>query len=557
MALFRIVVQMIGSLAFILYGMKMMSDGIQKSANKSVQRALNLMTGNRFLAVFTGVIVTALVQSSGATTVMTVSFVNAGLLTLEQAIGLIFGANIGTTVTAWIVSLMGNFSLATVAVPCFGLGYFLQFFRKLKSENVGEAIMGFALLFLGLGLLTQTAPNITEEHLYFISLFQTSSVESIAMGVILGLALTATLHSSSGTTAVVIAMAQTKVIGWEFAAASILGSNVGSTADAILASIGARLNARRAAAVHVLFNVAGSVIALIFFRSSLTLIDFFFPSGASENNIALRIAIYHTLFNVVNTLLAIGFVKQIAKLVRIIIKPKDNESEDDKYGVYVFPFHAQGLKENVSSYIVSAEFEIIRMSSIVCEMFDLLCLILQEHQNKHFEQVEKRLREKEDYADQMQDELSEYLVSTLGLSLSENDRTKVRLMIGIVDNLENITDEIYEVAIYIMKKNPKLPKKIELEDMQKLIPYTNLVNKFIHYVHEHLNKKLSAEQFEIARKMENEIDQMRFDLKSLASKRLEKGAAVRTELLYIDIVRHIERIGDFAFDISTALSQLK
>ena len=557
MALFNILVQMIGSLGFILYGMKMMSDGIQKSANKSVQRALNLMTGNRFLAVFTGVIVTALVQSSGATTVMTVSFVNAGLLTLEQAIGLIFGANIGTTVTAWLVSLIGNFSLATFAVPCFGLGYFLQFFRKLKSENLGEAIMGFALLFLGLGSLTQVAPNITKEHLTFVTIFQNSSVISVAIGVILGLLLTAILHSSSGTTAVVIAMAQTKVIGWEFAAASILGSNVGSTADAILASIGSRLNARRAAAVHVLFNVAGSIIALIFFRPSLALIDFFFPSGASENNIAFRIAIYHTLFNVVNTLLAIGFVRQIAKLVRFIIKPKENESEDENYGVYLFPFQATSLKENVSSYVVAAEHEIVKMSNIVCEMFDLLRGILKEHKKKHFAKVEKYLCEKEDYADQMQDELSEYLVSMLGLSLSEKDRIKVRLMLGIVDNLENITDEIYEVAIYIMKKNPKLEKQINLEDMQKLIPYTNLVNKSIHFVHDHLNGPLPQDQFEIACSMEDQIDKMRYELKALASEELERGAAVRTELLYIDIVRHIERIGDFAFDISKALSLFK
>jgi len=557
MALFNIVVQMIGSLGFILYGMRMMSDGIQKSANKSVQKALNLMTGNRFLAVFTGIIVTALVQSSGATTVMTVSFVNAGLLTLEQAIGLIFGANIGTTVTAWIVSLVGNFSLATLSVPCFGIGYFLHFFRKLKGENIGEAIMGFALLFLGLGYLTQVAPDITNEHLRFVSIFRNSGVFSVAIGVILGLLLTVVLHSSSGTTAVVIAMAQTKVIGWEFAAASILGSNVGSTVDAILASIGSRLNARRAAAVHVLFNVAGSIIALIFFRYSLSVIDFLFPSGATENNIAFRIAIYHTLFNVVNTLLAIGFVSQIANFVRLIIKPKENESEDENYGVYIFPFQAPSLKENVSSYIVAAEHEIVKMSNIVCEMFELLRYILKEHKKRHFEKVEKYLSEKEDYADQMQDELSEYLVAMLGLSLSEKDRHKVRLMLGIVDNLENITDEIYEVAIYIMRKNPKLEEQISLEDMQKLIPYTNLVNKLIHFVHDHLNDPLPPDQFEIACSMENKIDKMRYELKGLASEELERGAAVRTELLYIDIVRHIERIGDFAFNISKALSAFK
>ncbi len=557
MALFYILFQMIGSLGLILYGMKMMSDGIQKCANKGVQKALNLMTGNRFIAVLTGIIVTGLVQSSGATTVMTVSFVNAGLLTLEQAIGLIFGANIGTTITAWIVSLIGNFSLLIFAIPLFGIGYFLRFFRVLQTENIGEAIMGFALLFLGISFLTSQAPNITQEHLAFVAFFNKSTAGSVAIGVALGLVLTVILHSSSGTTAVVIAMAHSGVIGWEFAAASVLGSNVGSTADAIIASIGSRLNARRAAMVHVLFNVAGSVIALIFFRSSLSLIDFAFPSGPSNDNITFRIAIYHTLFNVVNTLLAIGFVRQIAKLVRFLIKPKKGESEDEKYGVYIFPFQATSLKENMSSYVLAAEHELVKMSNIVREMFSLLQEILIENKKSSFPRIEKQLAEKEDYADQMQNELSEYLVSTLSLSLSETDRIKVRSMLSIVDNLENMTDEIYEVALYITKKNAKLEHPIEREDMEKIIAYTELAQRFILFVHDHLNAQLDPKQFEKACDMENSIDDMRYNLKRLVRDQLEKGAAVRTELLYMDIVRNIEKIGDFAFSISKVLSQLK
>ena len=541
MALLIILSQMIGSLGFILYGMKIMSDGIQKSANKGVQNALNLMTGNRFLAVFTGIIITGLVQSSGATTVMIVSFVNAGLLTLEQAIGLIFGANIGTTVTAWIVSIIGKFSLSTFALPAFGVGYFLHFFRKLKCENIGEAIMGFALLFIGLDWLTQIAPNITQEHLSFVSVLKKTGPSAVIIGIALGLTLTVILHSSSGTTAVVIAMAQSNVIGWEFAAASILGSNVGSTVDAILASIGSRLNARRAAAVHVLFNVAGSIIALLFFHFSLWVIDYFTPGEPSTNNIAFRIAIYHTLFNVLNTIIALPFVKPIAKFVRFLIKPRENESEDEKYGVYIFPFQTPSMKENISSYIVAAEHEIIKMSSIVCKMFFTLKNIL---------------REKEDYVDQMQDELSQYLVSSLGLSLSEKERVKVRLMLGMVDNLENITDEIYEVALFITKKNTKLERPISQANMKKLISYTDFVDEFIHFVHDHLNTPMSPEQFQKACDMEDQIDKIRSELKTLASHQLEEGAAVKTELLYIDIVRNIEKIGDFAFSISKALSQL-
>ena len=556
MALLIVLSKMIGSLGFILYGMKIMSDGIQKSANKGVQNALNLMTGNRFLAVFTGIIVTGLVQSSGATTVMTVSFVNAGLLTLEQAIGLIFGANIGTTVTAWIVSIVGKFSLSTFALPAFGVGYFLHFFRKLKCENVGEAIMGFALLFIGLDWLTQVAPNITQEHLSFIGILKKTGPLAVLIGISLGLLLTVILHSSSGTTAVVIAMAQSNVIGWEFAAASILGSNVGSTVDAILASLGSRLNARRAAAVHVLFNVAGSAIALLCFHFSLWAIDYFTPGGPSIDNIAFRIAIYHTLFNVLNTIIALPFVKPIARFVRFLIKPRENESEDEKYGVYIFPFQAPSMKENISSYIVAAEHEIIKMSNIVCKMSLMLKNILKEKKPSSFAHAEKYLAEKEDYVDQMQDELSEYLVSTLGLSLSEKERMKVRLMLGMVDNLENITDEIYEVALFITKKNERLEKPISKENMKKLVEYADFVDEFIHFVHDHLNSPMSPEQFQKACNIEDQIDNIRSELKTLASHQLEKGAAVKTELLYIDIVRNIEKIGDFAFSISKALSQL-
>ncbi|MGP1437958.1 MAG: Na/Pi cotransporter family protein [Treponema sp.] len=556
MALLMILSKMIGSLGFILYGMKIMSDGIQKSANKSVQKALNLMTGNRFLAVLTGIIVTGLVQSSGATTVMTVSFVNAGLLTLEQAIGLIFGANIGTTVTAWIVSIVGKFSLSSFALPSFGLGYFLHFFKRLRCENIGDAIMGFALLFIGLDWLTQIAPSITQEHLSFVGILKKTGVSAVSIGISLGLILTVILHSSSGTTAVVIAMAQSNVIGWEFAAASILGSNIGSTVDAILASIGSRLNARRAATVHVLFNVAGSIIALLCFHFSLQAIDYFTPGGPSTQNIAFRIAIYHTLFNVLNTIIALPFINPIARFVRFIIKPKEHEAEDEKYGVYIFPFQTPSMKENISSYIVAAEHEIVKMSSIMCKMFSTLRGVLKEKKTSSFSKTEKYLAEKEDYVDQMQDELSEYLVSSLGLSLSEKERVKVRLMLGIVDNLENITDEIYEIVLFITKKNSRLEKQISEKNMKELVSYTDFVDEFIRFVHAHLNSPMSPEEFQKAIEMENKIDQIRSDLKTLASHQLEEGAAVKTELLYIDIVRNIEKIGDFAFSISKALSQL-
>ena len=547
MSVVSLVFQMLGSLGLILYGMKMMSDGIQKSAGESLHRTLNFMTGNRFLAVLTGIVVTGIVQSSGATTVMTVSFVNAGMLSLQQAIGVIFGANIGTTVTAWIVSLLGfKFSIASIAIPAFGIGYFLTFFKKLKKDNLGEAIMGFGLLFTGLDFLASAVPNISGEHIALFSLFRQTGIHSIIIGVILGLVLTVFLHSSSATTAVLLTMAHTGVVGWEFSAAVILGSNVGSTVDAVLASIGTKLNARRAAAVHVLFNVAGSVFTLAFFTPFLSLVDLICPSSS----LMTKIAVFHTLFNVINTLVAIPFVNQIAKFVCWLIKPRENEEP----ARYVLTFQASGMKENTEAYVLRAEVEILKMSNIVREMFSLLRSLLSKEENVSREFVIRQLTEKEDYTDQMQEELSVYLIKTSQLSLSEKNRKNVRLMLGIVDDIEKMTDQIFELGLFI-NRSIELKMPISQDDMDKLLPYMGIVNQFIHFVHEHLNKPLAAEQLAMAHEMEESIDAMRQHLKHLARTRLEKGANVKAELLYIDMVRNLEKIGDFAFSISRALAE--
>ncbi len=551
MAAVSLLFRMLGSLGLILYGMKMMSDGIQKSAGESLHRTLNFMTGNRFLAVLTGIIVTGIVQSSGATTVMTVSFVNAGMLSLPQAIGVIFGANIGTTVTAWIVSLIGfKFSIARISIPAFGIGYFLTFFKKLKKDNLGEAVMGFSLLFSGLDFLASAIPQISGANLAFLAIFQQTGIVSIIVGLLLGLLLTMLLHSSSATTAVLLTMAHGGIMGWEFAAAVVLGSNVGSTIDAVLASIGTKLNARRAAMVHVLFNIAGSCLVLIFFHPFLSLVDLMFVKGPSIENITTRIAVFHTMFNVINTIIALPFVNQIAAFVCMLIKPKEN----DEPAKYTLQFQAPSIKENAEAYILRAEVEILKMSNIVREMFTLLRSLLLRESGISPEEIVKQLTAKEDYTDQMQEELSAYLIKTSQLSLSRRHEKNVRLMLGIVDDIENITDQIYELGLFI-NKSIHLKMPISQDDMNKLLPYMGLVNQFIHFVHEHLNKPLAAEQLAIAEEMEDSIDAMRQNLKHLARSRLEKGANVKAELLYIDMVRNLEKIGDYAFSISRALAE--
>lgn len=548
-----IVFEIIGSLGLLLYGMQLMSDGIQKSAGDGLHRILNFMTGNRFTAVLTGLGITAIIQSSSATTVMTVSFVNAGLLTLKQAIGVIFGANIGTTITAWIVSLIGfNFKLSLLAIPVFGIGYFLTFFRRLKQEGLGEAFMGFGLLFMGLDLLSKTMPSISAEQLEFVAFFTDHGTLGLFAGVFVGLVLTVVIHSSSAATAIILTMAHNGMLPWPFAAAMVLGSNIGTTIDAVLASIGTKLNARRAAAVHVLFNVSGTILAMIFFDPFLKLVEFAVPGELTMDSITTHLAMLHTVFNTVNTIIFLPFVNQIARLVEFIIKPGAHEPPP----AYKLDMPASGLRENAESHIYRAEKEILAMSELVMSMFETFATVLADRKADNLHISLQTLSQKEDYADQMQEELSGFLVKVSRMPLSEKSQNNVRQMIRIVDDLESITDDIYSASLLLERS---VEKKLDCseEDLERLAPYLEIVGKFIKFVHEHLNKPLSSEQLNNAHDMEEQIDAFRKNLKKIARKRLEDGANVKAELLYIDLVRAIEKMGDHSFSISEALANTK
>lgn len=542
--------ELIGSLGLLLYGMKLMSDGIQKSAGDSLHRILNYMTGNRFLAALTGLGITAIIQSSGATTVMTVSFVNAGMLTLKQAIGVIFGANIGTTVTAWIVSLFGfNFKLSAIAVPLFGFGFFLTFIKKLKKEGLGEAIMGFALLFMGLELLAKAMPNLTPEQIYYLNYFSDKGVLGLFVGVAIGMVFTMLIHSSSASTAIILTMSYNGMLSWEFAASMVLGGNIGSTFDAVLAAIGTKLNARRAAAVHVLFNCIGTIIAMIFFKPFLRFVDFLIPGDVTPQTITNHLAMLHTVFNASCTLLFLPFVNQLARFVEFIIKPSANEPPS----TYVLNVQEVSFKDNAESHIFMAEREILDLSTIIQKMFISLLELLKNPSTENLEETMEFMSQSEDYVDQMQEELTRYLVKVSRLPLSEKSQNNVRQMIQIVDDLESITDDIFSASL-LLDRSARKKIKYEANEMERLEPYLEVVDNFIKFVHTHLNKPLSKSELQTAHAMEDQIDLFRKQLKKLARKRLEEGADVKAELSYIDLVRSIEKMGDHAFSISEALA---
>ena len=539
------ILELIGSLGFLLYGMKLMSDGVQQSAGEKLQRALSVLTGNRFMSLLTGLIVTMIIQSSGATTVMVVTFVNAGLMTLTQSVGVIFGANIGTTITAWIVSIFGfNFKISAFAIPVFGLGYFLSILKKGAYKNWAEAIMGFGMLFLGLSGLSDV---FTPEQLGWLFKIQGSGVFAILFGFVIGIIITALLHSSSAFSAIVITMAYNGLVSWELAAAMTLGSNVGSTIDAILASMGTSADSRRAALIHVMFNVFGTVLALIFFRPFLEIVMFVTP-GRENSNIAIRISMLHTVFKTLSTIIFLPLQNPIVKLTQLIIKD-DKETESKTFKLEFTEFLG---KESAPTHIIQAEKAIADMTDVVSDMFDKIQIGVTKRNVEFIERYKQESVDSENYVDQMHEQITHYLIKCQSLHITEKQLNHISGMIQIVDELENMSDSCYATLMLIYRSIEKKMKFLQ-EDMERLLPYLELVRQFLQFIRRNINNQITPEKLELARELEDGIDAFRKDLKKVARKRLEGGADVKSELLYIDVIRRIENIGDNCFNISENL----
>lgn len=547
MAIVNAILLLFGSLGFLLYGMRLMSDGVQKSAGEKLQRALGMMTGNSFVGILTGLMITMIIQSSGATTVMVVSFINAGLLTLAQSVGVIFGANIGTTITAWIVSLFGfNFKISTFAVPIFGIGFFLTILKDSKSKNIGEAVMGFGLLFMGLSGLSDVF-SFDASKLTFISEIQSLGILSLLVGVVIGTVITALMHSSSAFTAIIITMAYKNIITWEMACAMTLGSNIGSTIDAIMASFGSNADARRSALIHVMFNVFGTVLVLIFFNPFIDFVVWVTPS----TNIAIQISMLHTLFKTLNTLILLPLSKQLIVLSRVLIK---DDAEKSLKNYHLEFTDSAFVKESAAMHIIRLEKEIADMTDVATNMFDRLQIGIMKRNQAFIDEHLEKLADEEDYCDQMHEQLAKYIIECQHLPITETQRNNLSIMVSVVDELEGMTDQVY-CAGMLLEKSIEKKMKFMQEDMERLVPYVELARQFLQFIRININKHLNSDKLEMAQELENQIDLYRKNLKKIARKRLESGADVKAELLYIDIVRQIEKIGDHAFAISGLLAQ--
>ena len=541
------ILNFVGALALLLWGMDLLSAGIQKGAGDKLQKLLSVVSGNRFTAVLTGLFVTAIIQSSSATTVMVVSFVNAQIISLTQAIGIIFGANIGTTVTAWIVSLLGfSFKISVVAIPFIGIGFFMKSLKH-KVKDFGDMIMGFGLLFLGLDLLGDTL-TLNPESVGFINGITNFGFWGIILGVLLGTVLTAVIHSSSAFTAIVITMAATGSLTWDLSAALVLGSNIGTTIDAILSSLGASTNARRTALVHVLFNVFGTVLAIIFFKPLLALVDIIVPN-TPNGNITNHIAMLHTVFNVCSTIIFLPFVNQLASLVTKLIK-EPPVSEEEHYKVPVIISKAQNT---IDVYVMQIEREILRMAAKVMSMLESVYESLVGYDEKSIEEVSSHFIKEESYIDEMNEGISNFLMECFHMADTGSPiQLKIEKLIQVTNSIETLSDEcatiIHKLQKYVLENSNHKSSSYE-----KLLPYMNQVNEFFDYVSQHLAIGLTTQERQLSVEMENNIDKTKKELKKLARYRIQEGKDVKSELHYIDIVRHVEKAGDCVFGIVKSL----
>ena len=543
--------KLLGALGVFLYGMRVMSDGIQKVAGKKLQSILNYMTANRAVAVLTGFLITALVQSSSATTVMVVSFVNASLLTLTQAIGVVIGANIGTTVTTWIVSFIGfKFEIAVIALPVIGVSLPFMFSKLKKRRDFGEILVGFGLLFLGLMFLKESVPNSNPEVLEFLKNYTELGFMSFVIFVFVGSILTVIVQSSSAAMAVTVTMAYLGWINFPTAAAIVLGENIGTTITAYLASIGTSVNARRTARAHFLFNVLGVIwIAFIFKYFTEFILKIAPWDSQLQENLPLNLALFHTIFNLTNTLLFISFVPQFAKIVEKLVRPKERDISKE----YKLEYISTGLQDTAQMNIMHVKNEISKMSDITENMFNTFFEVFNNTDKKIESKVEK-VKEIEELTDQMQLEISKYLVECSKEELSETSIKNVNAMMRIVHELESIGDSCYKLILLCQRK---YNKNLELHPKAKeeIKNYSELIYEFIHFNKSHLKGHLHKQELDVAYELENQINLSRNNLRKAARIRLQQGANVQSELLYLDILKNFEHIGDYSLNISQALRQ--
>lgn len=551
------IIKIIGSVGLFLFGMQILSEGLQKAASGKLKRTLEMMTGNRLLSVITGFLITVVIQSSSATTVMVVSFVNAGLMNLISAIGVILGANIGTTVTGWLVALLG-FSVDITILSLFSIAVALPFLfsKQTKGRDFAEIFMGFGLLFIGLEFIQASMPDISShpEILSFLSQFEDGSIFSIILCVLIGTLLTVVVQSSSASMAITITMAYQGWIGVWTASALCLGQNIGTTVTAYLASLGASTNAKRAALAHTLFNVVGSVLVLFLMKPMLSVVNLI--TGANIFNISevqmhtvlpTFLATFHTLFNVFNTIVFFPFVKPFASLIEHIIPDKKKDEEDHYHFKYI-----AGRAEAPEFYLIALKNEVKKLGVLTRDMFFSWAELSSSEKVKSLEDKVSQLKKSEERADEMQDELTSFSILMLQNSQSPTNADELHKIIRVIDELESITDSIYNLSKLTEDRFGKGIVFSE-EERDEISSYRSLTGEFVSFVVDNLDSD-NRNVLVSSRALEEKMDSEHKRLSNEVQHRLEnKNGDFRTQLLILEVERNLEHIGDYLLNISEAL----
>lgn len=549
-----VIFKLLGALGVFLFGMRVMSEGIQKVAGKRLQSILNYMTANRFAAVLTGFFITSLVQSSSATTVMVVSFVNASLLSLTQAIGVIMGANIGTTVTTWIVSIIGfKFKITAISLPIIGVGLPFMFSKFKKRRDISEILIGFGLLFLGLMFLKESVPDINSnpEILEFLKNYTDLGFLSFVIFVFVGSILTVIVQSSSAAMAITVTMAFMGWIGFETAAAIVLGENIGTTVTAYLASLGTSVNARRTARAHFLFNTFGVIWMAFIFKYFTKFILNIAPWDSSlQINLPLNLSLFHTVFNITNSLIFLPFVRPFAKLVEKLVKPK----ESDLSTKYKLQYIKTGLQDTGQMNIQTARAELDKMVGVIDDMFNTFLEVFRNPDKKMGSSVE-RVRSMETLSDQMQVEITKYLVECSKEDLSERSVMNLNAIMRIVNELENIGDSCYKLMLLTERKYDN-NIQLHAKAMEEFNDFSSLLAESMELYKLRMNEHLEKQVLDLVYKLEVKMNNLRDNLKKATQHRLQEGSNVKAELLYLDLLKHFEHIGDNSLNIAQALRQV-
>ncbi len=584
---------LIGSLGLFLFGMKTMSEGLQKAAGNKLRSILTAMTRNRFTGVLTGVLITALIQSSSATTVMVVSFVNAGLLNLLQSVTVIMGANIGTTITAWIISFFGfKFSIATYSLPMIAVAVPLLFSAKNKRKSYGELILGFALLFMGLELLKNSVPDLktNPEILEFLTNYTQSGFASVIIFMVIGTLLTIVVQSSSATMAITLIMVSKGWISYELGAAMVLGENIGTTITANIAAIPANVSAKRAALAHTVFNIFGIIWMLILFYPFLNMVTnlsesiglgnpTLFANTLNENPEAIRIiatdtaqlnaadaayqatlvgyqtstsyglALFHSLFNLINTFLMIWLAGIIAKAVTLIIKKKETDEE------FQLKYISTGMLSTSELSVVQAWNEIKSYALRTQKMLGITREMMNESNENEIVKTFTRIQKYESISDRMEIEIAKYLTKLGDGRLSDESKHRIQTMLRVVSEIESVSDGCHNIARNLMRKldNKSTYTKGMQENLELMM---TLVEKALTHANDALeNDDVSDEELNQSNNIENEINNYRNQIKNQNITDVnDKKYDYQASVTYMDIITECEKIGDYIINIVEALN---